>query len=84
VVIENRPKFKRLIEWMQKYGGWTILVLSLIPNPAFDMAGIVAGALKYPVHKFLSWCWLGKMAKMLMFAYAGAGIFFWLEHLFTP
>jgi membrane protein YqaA with SNARE-associated domain len=84
VVIENRPKFKRLVDWMNKYGGWTILVLSFIPNPAFDMAGIVAGALKYPVQKFLSWCWLGKMGKMLMFAYAGAGIFFWLRHLFTP
>ncbi len=83
IVIENRPRFSRLVEWMKKYGGWTILVLSIIPNPAFDMAGIVAGALKYPVHKFLSWCWLGKVIKMLMFAYAGAGIFSWLEHLFT-
>lgn len=82
VVIENRPRFKKLIEWMKKYGGWTILVLSIIPNPAFDMAGIVAGALKYPVHKFLLWCWAGKLGKMLIFAYAGAGIFYWLEKIF--
>lgn len=83
VAVENRPKYQKFVDWMRKYGGWTILLFSFIPNPAFDMAGIVAGALKMPVHKFLLWCWVGKVLKMLMFAYAGAGIFYWLEHLFT-
>lgn len=83
VVIENRPRFAKLVGWMKKYGGWTILLLSFIPNPAFDMAGIVAGALKMPVTRFIGWCWVGKVLKMLLFAYTGAGIFYWLENLFT-
>jgi membrane protein YqaA with SNARE-associated domain len=83
VVIENRPRFAKLVEWMRKYGGWTILLLAFIPNPAFDMAGIVAGALKMPISRFLLWCWVGKVLKMLLFAYTGAGIFFWLEKIFA-
>ncbi len=83
VVVENSPRFQQLVNWMKKYGGWTILLLSFIPNPAFDMAAMVAGAMKMPVYKFLSWCWLGKVGKMLVFAYAGSGIFAWGEQLFT-
>ena len=82
VAIENRPRFQQFVGWMKKYGGWTILLFAFIPNPAFDIAGIVAGALKMPVHKFFIYCWVGKILKMLMFAYAGAGIFNWLGHLF--
>jgi membrane protein YqaA with SNARE-associated domain len=82
VVIENRPRFQKFVVWMKKYGGWTVLLFAFIPNPAFDIAGIVAGALKMPVQKFFIYCWVGKILKMLMFAYAGAGIFGWLGHLF--
>jgi uncharacterized membrane protein YdjX (TVP38/TMEM64 family) len=73
-VIKDSPRYQKLTEWMRKYGDWTILVLSIIPNPAFDLAGITAGALKLPVYRFLLWCWLGKIIKMGFFAYFGAGI----------
>lgn len=84
IVIEGRPRYVKLVEWMKKYGGWTVLFLAFIPNPAFDMAGIVAGALKMPIKRFLIWCAIGKIMKMLVFAYAGSTIFSWLEKLFTP
>ncbi len=73
-VLENSPRYEKLSGWMRKYGDVTILVLAAIPNPAFDLAGITAGALKLPVYRFLFWCWLGKIIKMLAFAYAGASI----------
>jgi uncharacterized membrane protein YdjX (TVP38/TMEM64 family) len=41
----------------------------------FDMAGFIAGAGKVPLWKFLLFTWIGKIAKMLMFAYLGAGNF---------
>ena len=56
---------------MEKYGDITILVLAFIPNPLFDLAGMVAGILKMPVWKFLIYCVIGKILKMMMFAYAG-------------
>ncbi len=73
-VIENRNWYDRLTEWMRKYGDVTILVLAFIPNPLFDMAGIVAGALKLPVYRYLFWTAIGKTLKMMLFAYGGASI----------
>ncbi len=73
-VIENRKWYDRLETWMKKYGDITILVLAIIPNPLFDMAGMVAGALRMPLWRFLLWCTIGKIIKMLMFAYLGSYI----------
>ncbi len=63
---------------MRRYGALTILVLAIIPNPLFDLAGITAGMLRMPVYKFLFFCWIGKTLKMLAFAYAGAYAVEWL------
>ncbi len=71
-VVDRTPAYQRVEGWMKKYGEWAILVLAIIPNPFFDIAGMMAGALRMPVANFLVWCWLGKVLKMLMFAYGGA------------
>ncbi|HEX9019270.1 MAG TPA: VTT domain-containing protein [Anaerolineaceae bacterium] len=73
-VAERTPIYTRIEGWMTHYGELVILVLAIIPNPFFDIAGMMAGALKMPVWKFLMFCWLGKIVKMLMFAYGGATI----------
>ncbi len=78
-VIERAGLYARLSGWMQKNGPLTILLLSALPNPLFDFAGIVAGVLKMPVHKFLFWCWVGETIKMLAFAYLGYGLVGLLE-----
>ena len=66
--------YPRVEGWMRRYGIWAVLLLSFIPNPAFDIAGIVAGAMRMPLWKFLLFCWIGKILKMLVFAYGGAGL----------
>ena len=71
-VIERYDLYERLTRWMIKNGPLTILVLSAIPNPFFDLAGIAAGALQMPWKRFLFWCWTGETFKMLIFAYAGS------------
>jgi uncharacterized membrane protein YdjX (TVP38/TMEM64 family) len=76
-VIEKAAWHEKVVNWMRKYGDPTILVLAVIPNPAFDIAGITAGMLKVPVWRYLLWCTLGKIIKMLFFAYGGATIFSW-------
>jgi membrane protein DedA with SNARE-associated domain len=67
---------------MEKYGDITILVLAFIPNPLFDLAGMVAGILKMPVGKFLLYCVIGKILKMMMFAYAGNWVIGVIENIF--
>lgn len=73
-VIENRQWYDRVTEWMKKYGGITILVLAFIPNPLFDIAGMVAGALRLPLWKYILYSWIGKVGKMMLFAYGGSTI----------
>ena len=73
-VIQRVSQYEKIVNWMNKYGYLTIFILAFFPNPAFDMAGIAAGGLKLPVARFLFWCMLGKICKMLVFAYGGAQI----------
>jgi uncharacterized membrane protein YdjX (TVP38/TMEM64 family) len=77
-IVENTRIYDRVTPWVQKYGVWAILVLSAIPNPFFDLAGIAAGVAKIPVWKFLLFCWVGQIIKMTMFAFAGAYSIDWL------
>jgi membrane protein YqaA with SNARE-associated domain len=73
-VIERAELYERLTGWMNKNGPLTILFLSAIPNPFFDLAGIAAGALRMPIPKFLFWVWVGETAKMMFFAFAGVNV----------
>jgi membrane protein YqaA with SNARE-associated domain len=74
-VIERIDIYNRLTDWMKRYGPLTILVLSAIPNPFFDIAGVIAGSLRLKLSTFLIYCWLGEMIKMLIFAYLGFRLF---------
>jgi uncharacterized membrane protein YdjX (TVP38/TMEM64 family) len=74
-VVENKAYGERLTGWMQRNGFLTILVLAAIPNPLFDLAGITAGMLHFPVWKFLLACWLGKSVKAIAVAFLGSASF---------
>ncbi len=81
-IVERAQTYEKISPWINKYGGWAILILSAIPNPFFDIAGIAAGIAKMPFWKFLLFCWAGQLIKMAIFAYAGAYSINWLEKLF--
>ena len=70
-VIERTDVYAKIKPWVDKYGGWSILVLSAIPNPLFDVAGIAAGIAKMPFWTFFFFIWIGQIIKMTLFAYAG-------------
>ncbi len=76
--VERVDMYNRIQPWVQKWGGWAVLVLASIPNPVFDLAGVAAGALKIPPWKFLIFCWIGQLIKMTLFAYAGSATINWL------
>lgn len=79
-VIEQTDVYDRIKPWVEKYGGWAILVLSAIPNPFFDIAGIAAGIAKMPVQTFLIFAWIGQLIKMTLFALAGKYSIEWLAN----
>ncbi len=80
-VIEDWKMYERLESWMQRNGVATIFALSLIPNLFFDLAGIAAGAMRFPLGIFLLICWLGKTIKTLCVAFAGAYSIGFIERL---
>ena len=79
VVIENTPAAHRIKYWMERNGALTIFTLSIFPNPFFDLAGLMAGAGKMPVWKFLTTAFLGKSIQSIMIALAGALSLGWVE-----
>ncbi len=72
VALEDSERGRRVKNWVERRGMLTLFVLSAIPNPLFDLAGITAGMLHYPVGKFLLACWLGKTLKALLVAFLGS------------
>jgi len=72
--LENAPGYQRLVGWMERYGPWGIFLISVQPILPVDIAGLVAGASKLPVWKFLLPCWAGKFAKYLLACYLGPAL----------
>lgn len=81
-MVENKDMYDRFNQWMNRYGLVALFVLAAIPNPFFDVAGIIAGVSKIPVTKFLVVTWAGKIVKFLIIAYLGAGSTNLLDGLF--
>ncbi len=73
-IVKNDPWYPRMQAAMARYGLWIIILLSLVPNPIFDVAGMVAGATRVPVWQFLAAAWIGKVTKATLIALAGAGM----------
>lgn len=64
--------YKRVEGWMRRWGAWTIFVFAVAPFLLVDVAGIVAGALRFPLWKFLLVVWVGKSLKYVGLMLAGA------------
>lgn len=77
-VVEKSKLYTRLANWVEKHGFLAILILAVIPNPTFDVAGVAAGVLKLPIQKFLIAVWIGVTIKMIFFAFAGTYSLTWV------
>lgn len=62
----------RADRWMRQWGGWGIFLFAAVPLPVMDIAGLTAGALRYPFWKFLLIAWVGKSLKYIILVMAGA------------
>ena len=72
-MISNDKRIKKVKGWMDKYGLWVVFVLAIIPNPLFDLAGIISGITKVPLKKYLFTVFMGKLIKFTVLAYTGFG-----------
>jgi membrane protein YqaA with SNARE-associated domain len=54
--------------WMKRWGSATVFVLAMIPLP-FDVVGMAAGALRFPLWKFLLATVAGRLPRVLVGCY---------------
>lgn len=70
--VANKARLYAYFErWMRRNGFLTLFVLSVIPNPFFDMASMAGGLAGFPLRKFLLATWMGKTIKAMGIAWAG-------------
>ena len=81
-VLDQNRLYQRMVRWVRRRGWLVLFLVALIPNPIFDFVGIAAGALRYPIWRFLLIVWVGKFLKFLTVAYACANSVDWLTGLF--
>ena len=80
-VVQRRRIYKRARAWMIRWGIGVLFLLSIVPNPIFDFVGIAAGALRYPMKRFLIIVWVGKTLKGIIIAYTCFWIVEWIGWL---
>ncbi len=60
------------VDWlMARYGFATLLVLSAVPNPVFEFAGITAGAVRMHFGRFLLAVGMGKTTRVIILVIVG-------------
>lgn len=69
-VLPEGKLYQRLHAFMLRHGMLAIFLLAAIPNPIFDVGGLIAGALKMPLWKFLVAAIIGKSIRLGMTAWA--------------
>jgi membrane protein YqaA with SNARE-associated domain len=72
-ILNSRIKESKDIQALvAKYGPFGIFFLAFIPNPLFDVAGIVSGALRIPWWQFLLACAAGRVLRYILLAMLGS------------
>lgn len=74
--------YKRVEGWVNRYGAWAIVFLAFQPVIPFDVGGLIAGAVRMPLVKFMPALFAGKLPKYLLMAYAGVGLIHFLPSWF--
>lgn len=78
---ERTRQFEQLTLLTQRYGVLALGALAALPFPLFDFAGIVAGALRMRVVRFLLAVAVGKSIKYIILILLGASPLEWLQRL---
>jgi len=82
VIVQERAFYSVLERWMRRHGFVVMLVMSAIPNPVFDAAGIAAGAVRMPLVQFYVAVLIGKVIKDMYIASGGFAGSQALQHFF--
>jgi membrane protein YqaA with SNARE-associated domain len=71
-VVGERVVQSRIAHWMRARGTLTVFVLAIVPNPVFDVAGVLAGVLGLPMGRYLAAAASGKIIRNVALAWTVA------------
>ena len=75
-LVSGEGRFNAFLHHMTtRFTSPALFILAILPLPIFDFAGILAGALRMPVLRFLAVVISGKVIKHALAAYLGAEFF---------
>jgi membrane protein YqaA with SNARE-associated domain len=69
-ILRSNRTYRRAVVWVRRWGVWVVLLFTITPLP-LDVVGIAAGALRFPIWKFLLVCFFGKSLLYIGMAFAG-------------
>ncbi len=72
-LFERNRFYLRFKNLFSRYASLTLLFGSAVPNPLFDVMGVAAGSILYPVKRFLLLVFIGKVVK---FTWVGLGCYY--------
>ena len=72
-VFERNRFYLRFKNLFLRYAALTLFLGSIIPNPLFDIMGVAAGSILYPVRRFLLLVFIGKTIK---FSWVALGCYY--------
>ncbi len=67
-LISKHNIYTRVEKWVKRWGWIAVFILSVFPF-IFDVAGIIAGAMRMPAWKFFLATWLGRTISYVVVAY---------------
>jgi len=70
-IVENNKLYQRLVSGVRRWGTIAIFVFALVPL-FFDLVGLAAGVLRFPLWKFVLICWLGRTILYVVFVVLAA------------
>ena len=79
-LLERSRFYPKIHSLMSRYAGLVIFTASVIPNPVFDVMGVAAGSIRYPVRRFVLIVFAGKTIK---FTWVGLSCYHGLSQLWS-
>ncbi|MBI4218748.1 MAG: VTT domain-containing protein [Chloroflexi bacterium] len=67
--VQRNRLYPKVKAWVLRRGGLVFLLMSAFPNPLFDLLGVAAGSVRYPIRKFILFTFVGKAVKSTWVAY---------------
>ena len=68
-LFERNKYYPRVHRLVRRRGGIILFIGAIIPNPLFDVIGIAAGSIGYPIKRFLVIVFVAKAVKSIGIAY---------------